>query len=411
VLPGDDLALDASYPPQSLRAWLREKERNKVTPERKTIYVAAPPDVDPEVEFIRAWTQPLLRPMDAGTAASRPKLESAMTARAALARPRVEDVVDYLSAFYHGLPVTQLPLSKVKFTSWDGSSGSSKAKARSMEARFIGLNTSTECVRIRTRASVDNVFSRQLNLDDLLDAAISMLPEDAHALFEDEDDIFVCGRAYGGSRVAVISTARYNPELDSQQKVEREHAWPASHCEQYLQSCLAAEAAPPQKVAKRAKKTQTQDRSSEASIFDDRLPGSGIPSDDRIPALQAAVLAHSTLPSLQTSPSTPALSGLWLGRVCRTASHELGHCFGIDHCIYYACAMQGSASITEDARQPPYLCPVDLAKMLRATAADPRERYTALLAYCDRRTDTHLFAAYAAWIRARILELETGLGF
>src|SRR5277367_761076 len=46
VLPGDDLALDPHYPPQSLRAWLRGKDRNKVTPDRRTIYFVAPPDMD-----------------------------------------------------------------------------------------------------------------------------------------------------------------------------------------------------------------------------------------------------------------------------------------------------------------------------------------------------------------------------
>ena len=63
------------------------------------------------------------------------------------------------------------------------------------------------------------MFKAQLNLNDILDAAISALPEDAYALlllvqkdlFEEEKDDFCCGRAYGGSRVAVASSARQNP--------------------------------------------------------------------------------------------------------------------------------------------------------------------------------------------------------
>ena len=31
--------------------------------------------------------------------------------------------------------------------------------------------------------------------------------------------------------------------------------------------------------------------------------------------------------------------------------------------MYYACIMQGTASVPEDLRQPPYLCPVDEAKV------------------------------------------------
>jgi archaemetzincin len=61
-----------------------------------------------------------------------------------------------------------------------------------------------------------------MNPGDLLDAAISILPDGAYAhlflvhqdLFESPEDKFVCGRAYGASRVAVVSIARYNPSLD-----------------------------------------------------------------------------------------------------------------------------------------------------------------------------------------------------
>lgn len=112
---------------------------------------------------------------------------------------------------------------------------------------LIGLNTSTESIGIRWRPSPDGIFPGQLNLDDLLDTAISILPADAYALlmlvehdlYEDEDDDFCCGRAYGGSRVAVASMARYDPHLDERQNVERNHAWPASHCESYMRACCA----------------------------------------------------------------------------------------------------------------------------------------------------------------------------
>jgi len=66
--------------------------------------------------------------------------------------------------------------------------------------------------------------------------------------------------------------------------------------------------------------------------------------------------------------------------------------------MYYACVMQGTASISEDARQPPYLCPVDLAKISRATGADEVQRYQQLLAFCDRH-EGDMFSALGAWIR------------
>lgn len=64
--------------------------------------------------------------------------------------------------------------------------------------------------------------------------------------------------------------------------------------------------------------------------------------------------------------------------------------------------MQSTASIIEDARQPLYLCPVDLAKVLSATGSKEADRDNAILEYCDRHKDIHLFAAYAAWTRKKL---------
>lgn len=400
VLPGDELSLDPHCPPQSLRTWIRSDDRNEVTPGRNVIYVAAPPAVDADVGFVPTWSQPRQHGY----------IE-------AIPPPAVEDVVGYLAAFYHGLPVKLLPPPKLCFTSWEGTgSRSSKASStRSIAPRFLGLNTSTECIRIRTRASKDGIFPRQLNLDDLLDAAIGTVPEDGYALlllvhhdlFEGADDEFVCGRAYGGSRVAVISTARYHPALDVEQGVEREHAWPASHCEAYVQAQCAAAPPPSERRRKRVKAQETalgrpESRPSLLQMSVNRSADGATPGP-----LQEALSAHLSLPPVESSPSAAALSGLWRSRVCRTASHELGHCFGIDHCVYYACIMQGSASLMEDSRQPPFLCPVDLSKVVQATGADVWERYSALRSFCGEHKDVHAFHAFGAWVDGRLEEVAS----
>jgi archaemetzincin len=400
VLPNDDLALDPRYPPQSVRAWIRLKDRNEVTLAKKVVYVASPPTIHSALDTMRAWSQPSLR---AGK-------------KEVVSPPHADDIMEYLGAFYHGMPVKPLR-SKLSFVVWE-TPASGTSRLRKSSPQYVGLNTSMECVRIRTRPSTDKVFSHQLNLDDLLDAAISILPEDAYALlllvnhdlFEDDDDLFVCGRAYGGSRVAVISTARYNPSLDSVQNVDRHHAWPASHCEFYLrEACSSASATPtPRKRQKKSHNLDLDKNSSSTSIGNATVaPPNGL-SGSPTTAIHSAILSHTNLPSLDHSPSTASLAGLWLGRVCRTTSHELGHCFGIDHCVYYACAMQGSASLAEDARQPPYVCPVDQEKLLRATGSSTEQRYKALLHFCEKHEDTtHLFAAFAAWIRVRLENLNT----
>src|SRR5271170_949147 len=107
---------------------------------------------------------------------------------------------------------------------WESPGKPPKTKNETFYPPFIGLRTLTEIVRIRTLPSVNHIFKGQLNLDDLLDAAISILPDGAYALlflvhqdlFESPEDEFFCGRAYGASRVAVVSIARCNPSLDYQ---------------------------------------------------------------------------------------------------------------------------------------------------------------------------------------------------
>jgi archaemetzincin len=340
VLAEDDLAYDPKSPPQSLLSWTRLKERNQVTRRRNIIYLASPPTIGAEVKHMQGW--------------SKPRLEGTIR------KPKVEDVKAYLAAFYDGLEVKLLPAKSLAFTSWDDSK----------DEKIIGLRTQSEVIQVRSRAS-DDAFTHQLNLNDILDVAIAVLPADAYAilflveqdLYEDEDDDFACGRAYGGSRVAVVSSARYNPALDETANVERVHAWPASHCGLYMEGF-----------------STSQEQQSEKS------------------AMRAAVEAYTT----KSLTSSSSISGSWLGRVCRTASHELGHCFGIAHCVYYACVMQSTASMQEDVRQPLYLCPVDLAKLQQATGKSNNERHKALLEFCQMYDTVPMFAAFSAWLRYQL---------
>ncbi|KAJ6178537.1 Peptidase M54 archaemetzincin [Penicillium mononematosum] len=358
LLPGDDLAGDPEDP-QSFQEWLDEEHRN-----------------------------PML------TSCGHGRHQDVRNHEIPTKPPSTKDVQDYLSGFYHGLPVKMMPPSTLRFIPWE----EAKRKPRKKTGpQYLGLQSGDECVRIRSRTMSNAVYGGQVNLDDLLDVAISILPKDAYALlilvdfdlYEDDEDEFVCGRAYGGSRVAVVSSARYNPKLDTTQNVERLHAWPASHCEKYISACASTEPS-----AKRQKRSQVNSRESQNSTL-----GLNGPVKD-------AVSVYRSLPEVHSSSSL--LSALWLGRVCRTASHELGHCFGIAHCVYYACSMQGTASICEDARQPPYLCPVGLAKVLCATSTSASRRYRALLAFCERpgNSDTHFFGPFATWMRSRLGQIN-----
>ena len=394
VLPGDELAEDPRYPSQSFRSWLRAQDRTGINPKRRIIYVAAPPETD--VDFIRLWGTPGILTQKAQPSASKRRILDRVSP------PDTKDVIDYLAAFYHGMPVKQLPIS-LKYSTWDQDNTKAvKSRSKTSVPPFIALNTAQESIRISARACPDDLFSAQLGLNDVLDVAISLLPDDAYALlmlvnhdlFEDEDDDFCCGRAYGGSHVAVVSSARYNPVLDTVQGIDREHAWPASHCEEYVKDCCTQGSQP----SKKARVNPTPARKTNIT------PVEVEPSKSGQAPMRTAIQAHSSIPS-DTWSDYKYPTNLWLSRLTRTASHELGHCFGIDHCGYYACIMQGTASMIEDVRQPPYLCPVDLAKIQRVLAlsdADVTERYRALRAYCGKFG--HAFAGFEGWLEGRLTE-------
>lgn len=380
VLPNDELNWDPDCPPQSFRSWLTEPQRNKLTPERKTLYVAAPPMITSKVGFMKDWMQPTR-----AIANDTNRLEPSLT----------DALLQYLTAFYHGIPVK--PFShRLRFVPW---AEPSKGARSQNKHDYVGLEYNGQCTRIRTRAAPDKMFKRQLNLNDLIDAAIDMLPEDAYSiallsdfdLYEDEDDDFCCGRAYGGSRVCVVSSVRYHPSLDVDDNIDREHMWPASHCKKFTDKLCAIEGLKPQEHTKSKYET----------------PNS---------PLWRAVEETKRVPM----PSTVEdCHGQWFSRVARTLAHELGHCFGMDHCVYYACSMQGTSGMAEDVRQPPYLCPVCLEKVAYAIACELetedqaskddyiRERYQAAAKFCENWKHVELFASYYAWIQARLEQLTT----
>lgn len=380
----DELYHDPEYPSQSVQEWQDGEHRNAVTTRRRTIYLVPPPEIADEVGFMRKWSAPQQPSVPSKRKAAASSANESSANDNKTDSPRLEDVAEYLRAFYHGLPVKILEKQPLRFVSWEEESSS---KAEGSATGLVGLETSKEAIGIRCRASPDKVFLGQLNLNDMLDVAVAILPADAYALLmlvhhdlhEDDEDDFCCGRAYGGSRVAVVSTARYHPELDSRQSVDREHSWPASHC------------------AVR----------SDGKAKKGRVPGGldvAVLKNYPDSAVAAGIDAFS---AVSPPASNAESSSLWFARVCKTASHELGHCFGIDHCTYFACMMQGTANIAEDTRQPPYLCPVDLSKVLKATGSDQREHYNALLTFCESRAGDRMFAAFGAWILMRLQQVDS----
>lgn len=65
-------------------------------------------------------------------------------------------------------------------------------------------------------------------------------------------------------------------------------------------------------------------------------------------------------------------------RALKVMSHEIGHMFGLEHCIYLRCNMNGANHLAELDRAPMHLCPVCHRKLHLALGFDPQPRYEGL---------------------------------
>jgi archaemetzincin len=66
---------------------------------------------------------------------------------------------------------------------------------------------------------------------------------------------------------------------------------------------------------------------------------------------------------------------LILRRSCKVLVHETGHMFGLQHCIFFRCVMNGSNHLKESDSRPLYLCPVCLHKLHHSVGFDVISRY------------------------------------
>jgi len=74
-----------------------------------------------------------------------------------------------------------------------------------------------------------------------------------------------------------------------------------------------------------------------------------------------------------------------LQRSCKVLAHETAHMFGLQHCIYFECVVNGSNHMVETDAQPQHLCPVCLHKLHYAVGFDAARRYEALAKFYRRQ--------------------------
>jgi len=103
-------------------------------------------------------------------------------------------------------------------------------------------------------------------------------------------------------------------------------------------------------------------------------------------------------PAFYGEPSAAGYETLLLRRSCKVLAHETSHMFGLAHCTYFNCLMNGSNHLVESDRRPLHLCPVCLRKLQWSIGFDVLERYMAL----ERVNRATGFMDEADWLNRRI---------
>lgn len=107
-------------------------------------------------------------------------------------------------------------------------------------------------------------------------------------------------------------------------------------------------------------------------------------------------------PQFFADPPSADDEALLVRRCCHLLAHEAAHLFGLVHCIYFRCAMNGANGRDEFDTQPLHLCPVCLRKLHTMIGFDVEERYRRLRDF-HRRVGGH---EEAAWLSRRLEELQ-----
>jgi archaemetzincin len=89
---------------------------------------------------------------------------------------------------------------------------------------------------------------------------------------------------------------------------------------------------------------------------------------------------------------------LILRRSVNVLTHETSHIFGLAHCIYFSCVMNGSNHLQESDRRPLHLCPVCLRKLQSSVGFDVMKRYEELAQF-DKQVG---FEDEAEWLGKRV---------
>jgi len=77
----------------------------------------------------------------------------------------------------------------------------------------------------------------------------------------------------------------------------------------------------------------------------------------------------------------PDYEQILLKRSCKLVVHETAHMFGLRHCVYFKCILNGFNHLAECDARPMHLCPVCLRKLQYGIDFDPAGRYRNLVEF------------------------------
>jgi len=87
-----------------------------------------------------------------------------------------------------------------------------------------------------------------------------------------------------------------------------------------------------------------------------------------------------------------------LRRACKVLNHETGHMFGVSHCVFFRCSMNGSNTLEETDRAPAHFCPLCQRKLMWNIGYNPLKRFKELQTfYAKNKLDDE-----AEWMTQRI---------
>ncbi len=89
-------------------------------------------------------------------------------------------------------------------------------------------------------------------------------------------------------------------------------------------------------------------------------------------------------------------------RSCKVMTHETAHMFGLSHCIFFKCVLNGSNHLEESDARPMHLCPVCLRKLHSSIQFDVLDRYHQLLRFYQALD----FDKEAQWVSNRLKKIS-----